>query len=71
MWRHFGSSNEFHWSSFCIAAPIEYIYNESRLLDQLCGAFRETWGHFLDAGGLPPEFLKSAYFGGLVPPLYR
>ena len=40
-------------------------------LNQLCEAFGKTWGHFADAGEFSPEFLKSAYFGGLVPSLYR
>ena len=48
-----------------------YMCNEPRCLNQLCDAFGEIWGHFHDAGGFSPEFLKSAYFGGLVPPLYR
>ena len=43
------------WSS------VYSIYNESRLLDQLCDAFRETWDHFPDAGGFSPEPPKRAH----------
>ena len=32
--------------------------------NQLCDAFGETWGHFPDADGFSPEFLKSLLWGG-------
>ena len=65
------TSNEFLSCSFLIAAPIEYICNRSRSLNQLSDAFGESGRHFPDAGALFPDSFKSAYFGGLVPPLYR
>ena len=56
---------------FVLWPRVEYIWNGSRCLNQLGDAFGETWGHFPDAGAFSPEPPKSAYFGGLVPPLYR